>query len=145
MQGTSLGSCVALLAATHDRRPKAGVFNHVSMYVSDVVWTGVSCRHIRQSLDGNITNEQLKNCWQAISPAPYLDRLKGHPMQSLLIWASRDTTFLPAFSQQVVAGFKARGLPHSVAHLPCGHYTSGKLPFSLLDGYHMVRYLRAKL
>jgi hypothetical protein len=145
VQGTSLGSCVALLAATHDPRPKAGVFNHVSMYVSDVVWTGISCRHIRTALDGNITADQLKACWQSISPAPYLDKLHGHHMQSLLIWASHDTTFLPAFSKQVLEGFSARNLPHRVAHLPCGHYTSGKMPFALLDGIHMVKHLRNTL
>jgi Alpha/beta hydrolase domain containing 18 len=145
IQGTSLGSCVALLAATHDRRPKAGVFNHVSMYVSDVVWTGISCRHIRKSLDGHITSDRLKACWRSISPAPYLDKLQGHPMQSLLIWASHDTTFLPEFSKQVLAAFKQRNLPHSVAHLPCGHYTSGKMPFALMDGYLMVKHLHNKL
>jgi hypothetical protein len=35
--GTSLGSCVALLVTAHDNRLKAGVFNHVSMNVGDVV------------------------------------------------------------------------------------------------------------
>jgi hypothetical protein len=115
------------------------------MYVSDVVWTGISCSHIRKSLDGHITSDRLKACWECISPAPYLDKLKGHPMQSLLIWASHDTTFLPEFSKQVLAAFQQRNLPHQVAHLPCGHYTSGKMPYALLDAYHMVKHLRANL
>ena len=35
--GTSLGSCIAFIAAAHDPRVRVGIFNHVSMYFSDVV------------------------------------------------------------------------------------------------------------
>ena len=46
--GTSLGSCIACIAAAHDRRIRTGVFNHVSMYFSDVVWTGLATQHVRR-------------------------------------------------------------------------------------------------
>jgi Alpha/beta hydrolase domain containing 18 len=46
--GTSLGSCVAFMAAAHDARVKVGIFNHVSNYFSDPVWTGISSVHIRE-------------------------------------------------------------------------------------------------
>ena len=46
--GTSLGSCVAFIAAAHDPRIRVGIFNHVSMYFSDVVWTGLSTQNVRQ-------------------------------------------------------------------------------------------------
>ena len=46
--GTSLGSCVAFIAAAHDPRVAVGIFNHVSMYFSDVVWTGLSTQHVRR-------------------------------------------------------------------------------------------------
>ena len=48
--GTSLGSCVAFIAAAHDPRVSVGIFNHVSMYFSDVVWTGLSTQHVRAGL-----------------------------------------------------------------------------------------------
>jgi hypothetical protein len=143
--GTSLGSCVALLITAHDHRLKAGVFNHVSMNVGDVVWTGVSCRHIRKTLEPHLTHEQLMKCWSVISPASYLKRLVGRDLPALLVWASHDTTFLPEYSHQVLASFRELGLPHQVQHLPCGHYTSGKMPFALWDGLAITRFLRKAL
>ena len=38
--GTSIGSCVGFFAFAHDAAIDAGVFNHVSGYVADVVWAG---------------------------------------------------------------------------------------------------------
>ncbi len=143
--GTSLGSCVALLTAAHDQRLQAGVFNHVSMNFSDVVWTGLSCRHIRQSLDPHVTREQMRQFWRVISPAAYLDRLVGRDLKTLLIWADHDTTFLPEFSREALDGFRKRGIPHKEIRLPCGHYTSGKFPFNLWDGLVMCRFLHRML
>jgi len=143
--GTSLGSCVAFIAAAHDTRFRAGVFNHVSMHFGDVVWTGLSTRHVRQALEEVITQDQLRELWAVISPASYLERMSGRTLESLLIWASLDTTFLPAFSRQVVEFFRAHRLPHRVLRLPCGHYTSGQFPFSLVDGVAMALFLRRRL
>jgi hypothetical protein len=50
--GTSLGSCVAFIAAVHDRRVRAGIFNHVSMYFSDPVWTGIFVTAYPQGIRG---------------------------------------------------------------------------------------------
>ena len=50
--GTSLGSCVAFIAAAHDPRVRVGIFNHVSMYFSDVVWTGLSTQTRAQGVSG---------------------------------------------------------------------------------------------
>jgi hypothetical protein len=46
------------------------VFNHVSMYFSDVIWTGLSTEHIRKGLVGEVTQDQLREYWSVISPAP---------------------------------------------------------------------------
>jgi hypothetical protein len=143
--GTSLGSCIAFITAAHDSRIAVGVFNHVSMYFSDVIWTGLSTGHIRQSLAGKLTQDQLREYWSVISPAAYLDRLGGRDLQSLLIWARHDSTFLPEFSQQVLAYFRGRQLRHEVFTLPCGHYTTGQFPFNILDGVVMSRYLARNL
>jgi Alpha/beta hydrolase domain containing 18 len=143
--GTSLGSCIAFIAAAHDRRISTGVFNHVSMYFSDVIWTGLSTEHIRKGLLGEVTQEQLRGYWSVISPAAYLDRLRDRDLKSLLIWARHDSTFLPVYSQQVLEYFRSRGLPHEVFALPCGHYTTGQFPFNILDGLVICRYLNRNL
>lgn len=143
--GTSLGSNVAFLTMAHDRRIRAGVFNHVSMNFSDVVWTGLSTQHIRIGFGNEISQEQLREYWRIISPAGYLDRLKGRPGRNLLIWAKYDSTFLPEFSKQVLDYFRSHNLPHEVFTLPCGHYTTGQFPYNLLDGLVMCRFLNRNL
>lgn len=143
--GTSLGSCIAFIAAAHDPRVAVGVFNHVSTWFGDVVWTGLSTAHVRKGLETHLTREQLRRYWAPISPASYLDRMEGRRMRSLLIWASHDTTFLPVLSRQVLEEFRRRGLDHEVFNLPCGHYTTGQFPFKIIDGLVMCRFLRKNL
>jgi len=138
--GTSLGSCIAFITAAHEPRIRTGIFNHVSMYFGDVVWTGLSTLHVRQGFGSAISQDDLRTFWAVISPAVYLDRLIGRDLKSLLVWAKYDTTFLPVFSRQVVEGFRARGLPHEVVTLPCAHYTTGRFPFMLLDGLAICRF-----
>jgi len=138
--GTSLGSCVAFIAAAHDSRVQVGIFNHVSMYFSDVVWTGLSTQYVRRSFGGQISQDELRHYWSVISPATYLNRLPGRKMQSLLVWARYDTSFLPVYSRQVLEIFRAMDLPHEVYCLPCGHYTTGRFPYNLMDGLAMCRF-----
>ncbi len=143
--GTSLGSCVAFIAAAHDARVQVGIFNHVSMYFSDVVWTGLSTQNVRQGFDRHITQDDLRRYWSIISPASYLERMKGRDLKTLLIWARHDSTFLPVYSQQVLKSFREMKLPHKVFTLPCGHYTTGQFPFNLMDGLAMCRYASRNL
>jgi hypothetical protein len=138
--GTSLGSCVAFIAAAHDRRVKVGIFNHVSMYFSDVVWTGITSQHVRRGFGDVVTQDDLRRYWSVISPAGYMQRMVGRDMRNLLIWAPYDTTFLPVYSQQVLRSFRELQLPHEVFTLPCGHYTTGRFPFNLMDGMAMCRF-----
>jgi len=138
--GTSLGSCVAFIAAAHDPRVRVGIFNHVSMYFSDVVWTGLSTQHVRKGFGEEVSQDELRRCWSPISPASYLGRMKGRDMHNLLIWARHDSSFLPVYSQQVLRTFRELDLPHRVFTLPCGHYTTGQFPFNLMDGLAMSRF-----
>jgi len=138
--GTSLGSCIAFITAAHDTRIRVGVFNHVSMYFSDVVWTGLSTQFVRRSFADQVSQDELRRFWSPISPASYLDRLKGREMRSLLIWARHDTSFLPVYSKQVLDSFRKLDLPHQVYCLPCGHYTTGRFPFKFMDGLAMCRF-----
>lgn len=138
--GTSLGSCVAFIATAHDPRVRAGIFNHVSMYFSDVVWTGLSTQNVRQGFQDEVSQDDLRRYWSVISPASYLDRLAGRDLPALLIWARHDSTFLPVYSQQVLKSFRDMRLRHEIFELPCGHYTTGQFPFKLMDGLAMCRF-----
>ena len=71
--GTSLGSCLSLLTTAHEPRIRAAALNHVSPWFADVVWHGLSTRHVRESLDGRIDLERLRRLWMPISPMAYLD------------------------------------------------------------------------
>jgi hypothetical protein len=138
--GTSLGSCMAFLATAHEPRVRVGIFNHVAMYFSDVVWTGLSTQHIRRGFGNALDQETLRRYWSVISPASFLHRMKDREMRSLLVWARHDSSFLPGFSRQVLDHFRELRLPHEVFTLPCGHYTTGQFPFNLMDGLAMCRF-----
>jgi hypothetical protein len=141
--GTSLGSCLSLLTAAHEPRIRAQALNHVSPWFADVVWRGLSTRHVREGLDGHIELDQLRRLWRPISPFIYLDRVRDK--QTLLVYAKYDLTFPVDLSRRLVDEFASRGLPHQVAVLPCGHYSSGTAPFKFIDGYVLTRFLRAHL
>jgi len=143
--GTSLGSCVAFIAAAHDPRIQVGIFNHVSMYFSDVVWTGLATQHVRKGFGDLVTQEELRHYWAMISPASYLDRMSSRKLRSLLIWAKHDSSFLPVYSKQVLESFSRLGLPHEVYTLTCGHYTTGQFPFKIMDGLAMCRFAARNL
>jgi hypothetical protein len=138
--GTSLGSCYAFIASAHDPRLQVNIFNHASTYFADVVWTGQSTRHIRAGIETDITLERLRPLWHAISPMCYFDCFAALPKRSLIVYATYDLTFLPVFSRQVVAEFQRRGLDYKNAILPCGHYTTGELPYKYLDAWHITRF-----
>jgi dienelactone hydrolase len=143
--GTSLGSCYAFLASAHDERLKINVFNHYSTYVADVIWEGLSTRHIRQGVEGAVTLEQLRDVWMAISPPNYIDRYARLRKKALFIYARYDTTFPPHFSEQVLQKVRELRLDHKAVALPCGHYTLGEAPFKYIDGYHICRFLKRHL
>jgi hypothetical protein len=143
--GTSLGSCYAYLASAHDPRIDVNVFNHCSTNFADVIWTGLSTRHIREGLEEHIDLERLRRVWMVISPANYLPKFAARRHKSLFIYAKYDTTFLPEFSRQVVDTVREHRLDHRVVALPCGHYSLGESPFKFIDGYHICAFLKRTL
>ena len=58
-----------------------------------------------------------------------------------LIYALFDETFPVDLSRMFLGEFDRRLVPHDVARLPCGHYTTGKVPFKFLDGYYLTDFL----
>ena len=143
--GTSLGSCYAFLTSAHDERLRANIFNHFSLYFADVVWTGLSTRHIREGMEGRIELGQLREAWTAISPFSYVDRFAQHEKNSLFIYATYDTTFLPEYSRAMLEEVRKRKVDYKAVVLPCGHYTLGETPFKYLDGYHICSFLLKSL
>jgi dienelactone hydrolase len=143
--GTSLGSCYAFLASTHDPRIAVNVFNHCSTYFADVVWEGLSSQHIRQSLEPEVTLEQLRDAWMVISPPHYIERYAKLKKKTLFIYARYDTTFPLRFSEQVIARARELKMDYKAVVLPCGHYTLGETPFKFLDGYHICSFLKRNL
>jgi hypothetical protein len=141
--GTSLGSCLALLTTAHEPLIRAEALNHISPYFADVVWRGLSTEHVRAGLDGHVDLESLRALWKPISPRWYLDRLRDR--RTLLVYAKYDLTFPVDLSEDLVREFGEQNVPHEVAILPCGHYSTGKTPFKYVDGWILTRFLRRAL
>jgi len=81
--GTSLGSCLSMLAAAHEPLIKAAALNHISPYFADVVWEGLSTAHVRNGLEGHIELDQLRRIWLPISPLPYLEKVRDKRIATL--------------------------------------------------------------
>jgi Alpha/beta hydrolase domain containing 18 len=141
--GTSLGSCLSLLTTAHEPLIRAQALNHISPYFADVVWRGLSTRHVRAGLDGHIELDLLRALWKPISPRWYLERLRDR--KTLLVYARYDLTFPVDLSEDLVREFRDLGVPHEVAVLRCGHYTTGKAPFKYVDGWVLTRFLKRAL
>jgi hypothetical protein len=141
--GTSLGSCLSLLTTAHEPRVRAQALNHISPYFADVVWRGLSTAHVREGLEGAVDLERLRDMWLPISPHIYLDRIKN--TKTLLVYAKYDLTFPVDLSRELVDEFNRRKIPHELAVLPCGHYSTGLTPFKFLDGFILARFLARNL
>src|SRR5262249_57072316 len=77
--GTSLGSCLSLLTTAHEPLIRAQALNHISPYFADVVWRGISTRHVREGVDGHIELDLLRRLWRPISPRWDLERVRHRP------------------------------------------------------------------
>lgn len=144
--GTSIGSCVSFLAFTHDPLINVGIFNHVSGYVADVVWKGISTQHVRAGIDPHLTLEELRAFWTPISPVPFIPRLlqmESRPMR--FIAARYDLTFPADMSREVINEIRKLGLDLNVVWLPCGHYTLAELPWKALDAWKIATFFRKHL
>jgi hypothetical protein len=150
--GTSLGSCYAFIASAHDPRLQVNAFNHASLWMGDVVWTGQSTRHVRAACEqAGLTIMDLRQLWSAVSPMRYMDEFcgadaTGWPLvrtphwphkRVRVIYAPYDLTFLREVSEAVLQEFSLRRLDFDAKVLPCGHYTTGEFPYNYLDGWYL--------
>ncbi len=144
--GTSVGSCIAFLAFAHEPEIDAGTFNHVSGYVADVVWRGLSTKHLRAGFADHVSVEELREFWTPISPVPFIERLKQmEPRPMRFIAARYDLTFPADLSLQVIADVQSKGLPLDVVWLPCGHYTLADMPWRAIDAWKIAMFHRKHL
>ena len=88
IMGTSLGSCLAMLTMAHEPLLTAGAFNHVSPYFADVVWRGLSTRHVRAGLDGHVTLDTLRDYWMPDQPVA-VHRARARPASAAGVRAVR--------------------------------------------------------
>lgn len=144
--GTSIGSCTAFLAFAHDDAIDVGVFNHVSGYFADVVWTGISTEHVRRGIETELSLDELRCFWRPISPVPFIPRLqKMRPRPIRFIAARYDLTFPVDLSRKVIAEVKSLGIDLDVVWLPCGHYTTAELPWKAIDAWKIATFFRKYL
>ncbi len=144
--GTSIGSCVAFLAFVHDRNIDAAVFNHVSGYMADVVWHGLSTYHVRNSFGDNLELDELREYWLPVSPMAYMEKLAAQTWRpQRYIYTLYDLSFPVDLSRDVMRELTRHNIKHSKASIPCGHYTLGEKPWVYLDGYKIIRFLHKHL
>ena len=144
--GTSIGSCIGFLAFAHDAAIDVGVFNHVSGYVADVVWQGISTQHVRRGVETDLTVDELREFWKPISPVPFIPRLVEMKQRPIRFIAARyDLTFPLDLSQQVIAEVRSHGIGLDVVWLPCGHYTTAELPWKAIDAWKIATFFRKHL
>ncbi|HKX82730.1 MAG TPA: hypothetical protein VJL58_00790 [Pyrinomonadaceae bacterium] len=144
--GTSIGSCVAFLAFVHDPQIDAAVFNHVSGYMADVVWHGLSTYHVRDGFGDNITLDELREYWMPVSPMAYMNELAAQdPRPQRYIYTLYDLSFPIELSRDTMRALREHKIKHSKAAIPCGHYTLGEKPWVYVDGYKIIRFLHKHL
>jgi hypothetical protein len=144
--GTSIGSCVAFLAFVHDFDIDAAVFNHVSGYMADVTWHGLSTYHVRNGFGDNIDLDELREYWMPVSPMAYMEKLAAQPPRpQRYIYTLYDLSFPVELSRDTMRALRRHKIKHSKAAIPCGHYTLGEKPWVYLDGYKIIKFLHKNL
>jgi len=144
--GTSVGSCIAFLAFAHEPDLDAGTFNHVSGFVADVAWRGLSTRHLREGFADEVSLDELREYWSPISPVPFISRLpEMGPRPMRFIAAQYDLTFPLDLTKDVIAEARRNELPLDVVWLPCGHYTLAAMPWKAIDAWKIAMFMRKHL
>jgi prolyl oligopeptidase family protein len=143
--GTSIGSSVGYIALVHDEAVRAGGFFHVSTYFADVVSQGMTTTHVWESLRHQVTVDELREYWSAISPMPYVERGQGAGRNCFMVYGKYDPTMLPELTEQMLTSLRRHGAHPRTLRLPCGHYSLELAPFSYLAGYNMLSFLRSAL
>jgi S-formylglutathione hydrolase FrmB len=142
IMGGSIGSCASFLAAVHEPRIRGLFANHMSGYFGEVVWTGLSTRHIRKSLDGHVNLDEIRDYWRPNSPIAFIDQIgRWNPdLKIQIISAKYDTTFLYYLTLQMFQALDESGTSYVRRVLPAGHYSIGAYWFKYYVAYQLVKF-----
>ncbi|MFZ0213184.1 MAG: alpha/beta hydrolase family protein [Candidatus Acidiferrales bacterium] len=143
--GTSLGSCISCITASHEPLIRAAALLHVSTNFGDVVARGLTTTNVWESLRTEVSEEEIRRFWAPISPMPYIPKLRGTGQMLLAISGQYDPTFPAELSEQFFAAARGNDVACVALRLPCGHYSLGEAPFKWIAGWRFGRFLQRNL
>jgi hypothetical protein len=143
--GTSLGSCISCITASHEPLIRAAVLLHVSSYFGDVVASGLTTINVWESMRPKVSEEEIREYWSPISPMPYISRLRGTGQKLLAVSGRYDPTFPDEFSEEFFAAVRKNEVDCQTLRLPCGHYSLGEAPFKWIAGWRFGKFLQRAL
>ena len=100
-----------------------------------------STMHVRETLEGNVTLDELRRMWLPISPLPRACAA-ADPAR---LRALRPDVPVDLSRMLVSARSATRASSTSCWSLPCGHYSTGVTPFKWMDGLTLCRFLNRAL
>lgn len=106
-----------------------------------MVWTGRATRSIRNSLEPEIEVADLRRAWGAFDLEGNARRLVRPNLDLQVILAKRDKVVLPDLSESLVRSLQNVGAQPKIVRLNCGHYSLGRLPYILVAGFALKRFL----
>ncbi|MCL4196099.1 MAG: hypothetical protein KJZ69_01285 [Phycisphaerales bacterium] len=132
LAGFSVGSAVINILDTLDPRPLGVICVLCGDDFARCVMEGISTRHIRKSIEANISREQLDRVWRPLSAHLYVPKLRDMPRPLRAMLTSHyDFTFPTDTGRRLRAQFEEHGVKHEWTEMFCGHYTLSCAPFSL--------------
>jgi hypothetical protein len=144
LQGASIGSCVAFLAAAHDCRVNGLFANLMSSYFGEVVWIGISTRHVRDSIEHHLDLAGLRQALMLNSPIAFVDSLERYNpgLIQRIVSGRFDSTFPFYLTEKMIDALHAARVDFDHRTLPCGHYTLAAFPFRYIDGFYLWDFYR---
>ena len=133
-----------MLTTAHEPLIKAAALNHISPYFADVVWDGLSTMHVRETLEGNVTLDELRRDVAADQPAAD-PRARPRTRDPARLRAVRPDVPGRSVADAGERRSASAGIAHELLVLPCGHYSTGVTPFKWMDGLTLCRFLNRAL
>lgn len=140
--GASLGSSIGFILTAHDPRVQAACFLHLASQFGEVVWTGTATKHIRESLQGKITRDDIRSIWSLISPMTFVPLVADRAIRIQVVSARFDSVFEPPLTHDIVKAITDYGVSNSLKTINCGHHTLGSFPFNLMAAGATIRFFQ---
>lgn len=142
--GASIGSCAAFLTAAHDSRVAGLLANLMSSHFGEVVWTGISTRHVQRSVAPHLDLNALRSAWMLNSPIAFVPALvRNNPrLVQRYVSGRYDSTFPFYLTERMMAALVDHGVRFDHRVLACGHYTLGAYWFRYVDAFLIWSFFR---